>query len=141
MNEKHVCMYVCMYSLCCSTANRRNTNRSKPYVKTTHLVLPKEKWPPVTKNAMTMRIVSTMCDIFDCKKKWFVFEHSQDYQEKQMAFMNDVHDADFDFLFNMVSENPYHIDCLFQLHELCKYIYCLFYLNSLFFLIIILLLI
>lgn len=68
-----------------------------------------------------MNVIGTGSVVLESKKKWFVFEHSQEYQELQILFMNDVHNADLDFMFNMISEHPYHIDSILQLNELCKY--------------------
>lgn len=105
---------------------RSNSRRNPQHKKFANLVVPEDTWPPITKNAITMTI-DPLHGVQNCQgagsqdDKWFVYEYSDEYQELQELFMSEVHNADADFMFNLISQHPYHIDSLIQLSELCKY--------------------
>lgn len=54
------------------------------------------------------------------KVQWFKFEHSSNYRILQKRFMTAVESMDSDNIIAIINEQPYHIDSLIQLSELCK---------------------
>lgn len=54
------------------------------------------------------------------KVQWFKFEHSSNYRLFQKRFLTAVESMDSDNIIAIINEQPYHIDSLIQLSELCK---------------------
>ncbi|EDW76705.1 uncharacterized protein Dwil_GK19956 [Drosophila willistoni] len=102
--------------------NRRG--RQKVTLKTTHMVTPKDTWPPLTKNAVTMRLIPTQEQAGSSKSpgsvQWFTFEHSEYYQGIQSMFLAALERIDSEFLITLIKRCPYHVDALIQLSEVCK---------------------
>lgn len=109
-----------------SSNDRRNGRGAGRLFKTTWLVTPKENWPPTTKTGLSM------CHDSDKSNEqlsgtrntrtvqWFKFEHSATYRQLQKKFLTAVESMDSDNIIAMINEQPYHVDSLIQLSELCK---------------------
>lgn len=52
--------------------------------------------------------------------QWFVFEHSPSYRSLQLTFLTAVESMDSDNIIRIINQQPYHVDSLIQLSELCK---------------------
>lgn len=117
-----------------STNDRRN-GRGRPF-KTTWLVTPKDNWPAPSKIGISMAIDSTkscesepssasgrspLCQLNKAKGvQWFVFEHSATYRQLQHKFLAAVESMDSDNIIKIINHQPYHVDSLIQMSELCK---------------------
>lgn len=105
----------------------------------TWLVTPKESWPPATKTGISMTIDSSKSNETEQSTnssssnarsganrsiikgvQWFVFEHSVNYRQLQQKFLAAVESMDSDNIIKIINHQPYHVDSLIQLSELCK---------------------
>lgn len=105
--------------------DRRNVRGSRP-LKATWLVTPKETWPTVTKTGIFMSIEPASSDDAETNPRkpkgvhWFIFEHSPSYRALQHKFLAAVESMDSDNIIKIINQQPYHVDSLIQLSELCK---------------------
>lgn len=107
----------------CFRNKRRNARGSRPF-KSTWLVTPKENWPPVSKTGIYMSVEPTPTVAEGTAKHhgmvWFRFEHNASYRAVQNVFMSAVESLDSDNIIKVINTQPYHVDSLIQLSELCK---------------------
>ncbi|KAG4075327.1 hypothetical protein HA402_003118 [Bradysia odoriphaga] len=96
---------------------RRNARGPRP-LKSTWLVSPKDNWPPLSKLGLSMSIDTNPLN--DNSLTWFKFEHSAAYRTLQHKFLKAVESMDSENIIQIVQQQPYHIDSLIQLSELCK---------------------
>lgn len=107
---------------------RRNPRGAPRLLRSTWLVNPKENWPPVGKTGIYMNVVPnpepsstpTHKPITDKNAIYFSFEHSSDYRQLQQKFLTAVETMDSDNIIKIINQQPYHVDSLIQLSELCK---------------------
>lgn len=52
--------------------------------------------------------------------QWYVFEHSVSYRQLQQKFLTAVESMDSDNIIKVINQQPYHVDSLIQMSELCK---------------------
>lgn len=117
-----------------TSSNDRRNGRGRPF-KTTWLVTPKDNWPAPTKIGISMAIDSSksnesdlstsgrgsLCRLNNIKGvQWFVFEHSTTYRQLQQKFLTAVESMDSDNIIKIINQQPYHVDSLIQMSELCK---------------------
>ncbi|CAG9805699.1 unnamed protein product [Chironomus riparius] len=92
-------------------------------LKSVYMSNPKESWPQINRTGLFMNIVPAP-DISPTKNEknviFFSFEHSQSYQTIQRKFLESVESIDSDNIVKIINMQPYHIDALIQLSELCK---------------------
>lgn len=60
----------------------------------------------------------------DSSLTWFKFEHSPVYRSLQHKFLKAVESMDSENIIQIIQQQPYHIDSLIQLSELCTF--CVF---------------
>lgn len=109
-------------SECCR--NDRRNQRGPRTLKATWLVTPKDSWPAVSKTGISMCIdvsrenanIQTKLNVV----QWFKFEHNQTYRSLQQRFLAAVESMDSDNIIKIINQQPYHVDSLIQLSELCK---------------------
>uniref|UniRef100_A0A0K8TSD3 Putative transcription factor 25 n=1 Tax=Tabanus bromius TaxID=304241 RepID=A0A0K8TSD3_TABBR len=102
-------------------AKRRNVRGQRPLFKSTLLVTAKETWPPVMKNGIYMNVSTPPADAADPNNGiWFTFEHNKSYQQWQQTFLAAVESMDSENIIKIINRQPYHVDSLIQLSELCK---------------------
>ncbi|XP_055301813.1 transcription factor 25 [Sitodiplosis mosellana] len=116
-------------------SNDRRNGRGGRIFKSTWLVTPKDNWPPATKTGLSMVIdysKSNETDESTCSRgasnrlnpakgvQWFVFEHSVTYRQLQQKFLAAVESMDSDNIIKIINQQPYHVDSLIQMSELCK---------------------
>lgn len=93
-------------------------------LKSTWLVTAKENWPPVTKTGIFMSVEQSQDSEVNPRKpkgvQWFIFEHSPSYRALQQTFLTAVESMDSDNIIRIINQQPYHVDSLIQLSELCK---------------------
>lgn len=116
-------------------SNDRRNGRGRPF-KTTWLVTPKDNWPPATKTGISMTIDSLKSSETETTAanrnsssnrlntakgvQWYVFEHSVGYRQLQQKFLTAVESMDSDNIIKVINQQPYHVDSLIQMSELCK---------------------
>lgn len=54
------------------------------------------------------------------KVQWFILEHNENYRHVQRKFLTAVESMDSDNIIKIVNQQPYHVDSLIQISELCK---------------------
>uniref|UniRef100_A0A6B2EHN5 Transcription factor 25 n=1 Tax=Phlebotomus kandelakii TaxID=1109342 RepID=A0A6B2EHN5_9DIPT len=103
-------------------AKRRNTRGQRP-LKSTWLVNVKENWPPVGKTGISMSVVPEVAGTSRVPERnvtYFTFDHSQSYRQLQHKFLAAVESMDSDNIIQIINQQPYHVDSLIQLSEMCK---------------------
>ncbi|KAJ6644186.1 Transcription factor 25 [Pseudolycoriella hygida] len=96
---------------------RRNARGARP-LKSTWLVSPRDNWQPVSNLGLSMSIDTNQ--LKDNSLTWFKFEHSTAYRALQLKFLRAVESMDSENIVQIIHQQPYHIDSLIQLSELCK---------------------
>lgn len=113
---------------------RRNVRGAPRSFKSTWLVSAKENWPPVMKTGIYMSVEQTPADDPSAPATttgegnrnlsksliWFRFEHNATYRALQQRFLTAVESMDSDNIIQVINQQPYHVDSLIQLSELCK---------------------
>lgn len=113
-----------------SSNDRRNGRGGRP-LKATWLVTPKDSWPAASKTGISMAIDSSKSNESEQSVsqgrlntgksiQWFVFEHSTTYRQLQQKFLAAVESMDSDNIIKVINQQPYHVDSLIQMSELCK---------------------
>ncbi|KAL2713835.1 transcription factor 25 [Vespula squamosa] len=98
-------------------SNRRNRVRIG-HLKKTWLLSPRENWSPIGKSGLSMSLDSTMKSVENVQ--YFVYEHDPSYKQIQIKFLEAVESSNPEGLVSIINSNPYHVDTLLQLVELCK---------------------
>ncbi|KAL1117365.1 hypothetical protein AAG570_004691 [Ranatra chinensis] len=93
----------------------KKRGRSRSHLKSTWLVTPKDNWPQVGKPGLSMKLLETKNGIH-----YFAYEHSVNYQQVQLRFLDAVESLNPDNIVAIINTHPYHVDALLQLSELCR---------------------
>lgn len=93
----------------------KRRGRGRGHLKTTWLVTPKEHWPPVGKPGLSMSLVKSENGVH-----YFTYEHSVNYQQVQLKFLDAVESLNPDNIVAVINTHPYHVDALIQLSDLCR---------------------
>ncbi|KAK9500401.1 hypothetical protein O3M35_001675 [Rhynocoris fuscipes] len=93
----------------------KKRGRNRGHLRSTWLVSPKENWPQIGKPGLSMKLVETKNGIH-----YFAYEHSLNYQQVQMKFLEAVESLNPDFIVGIINTHPYHVDALLQLSDLCR---------------------
>uniref|UniRef100_A0A8D8W1L3 Transcription factor 25 n=1 Tax=Cacopsylla melanoneura TaxID=428564 RepID=A0A8D8W1L3_9HEMI len=101
--------------------NSKRKSRGRAHVKQTILVNIKDTWPPVGKPGISMKLLNKTAFSSDGSILQFVFEHSVQYQQVQMKFLEAVESLNPDNIVMILNSNSYHVDALLQLSELCRH--------------------
>lgn len=102
-------------------SNSKRKSRGRAHVKQTTLVTPKDTWPPVGKPGISMKLLNKTSYSPDGSLLHFAFEHSVQYQQVQMKFLEAVESLNPDNIVAILNTNSYHVDALLQLSELCRH--------------------
>ncbi|XP_065340572.1 ribosome quality control complex subunit TCF25 [Cloeon dipterum] len=96
-------------------SEQRKKSRTRTHLRNTGIVTPKDTWPIIGKQGITMRY---------CEQKGqvqvFSYEHNPDYQLVQRIFLQAVESLNPDNVVAVIHSHPYHVDALLQVAELCK---------------------
>lgn len=97
--------------------NEQTKKRGRPrgHLRSTVMVTPKENWPQIGKPGISMKLVETKNGV-----QYFTYEHSLNYQQIQMKFLDAVESLNPDFIVGVVNAHPYHVDALLQLSDLSR---------------------
>lgn len=93
----------------------KRRGRGRGHLKTTWLVSPKEHWPPIGKPGLSMSLVKSENGVH-----YFTYEHSVNYQQVQLKFLEAVESLNPDNIVAIINTHPYHVDALIQLSDLCR---------------------
>ncbi|NWI94288.1 TCF25 factor, partial [Pitta sordida] len=85
------------------------------HVRSTWLTAPKNTWPRYSKTGITMRLLDTQAGV-----QHFTFEHHREYQQVQYKFLDTVESIDPNNIVLLLQMNPYHVDSLLQLSDVCR---------------------
>uniref|UniRef100_A0A8C0HBT6 Transcription factor 25 n=1 Tax=Chelonoidis abingdonii TaxID=106734 RepID=A0A8C0HBT6_CHEAB len=95
--------------------SHRLRQRQRPYIRSTWLTTPKNTWPRYSKTGIAMRLLETRRGV-----QHFTFEHHREYQQVQFRFLDAVESLDPNNIALLLQMNPYHVDSLLQLSEVCR---------------------
>jgi len=96
--------------------NRRGSRTRAVQVRHHWLIVPKPSWPNPGKTGLTMKFL----EADEQGNQLFTFEHSKEYQAVQQQFVQAVDSMQPDYIVQILNRNPYHIDSMLQLSEICK---------------------
>ncbi|KAG8144244.1 putative Transcription factor 25 protein [Naja naja] len=95
--------------------DQRQRQRQRQYVRSTWLTAPKDTWPRHSKTGISMVLLETRRG-----EQHFAFEHNREYQLVQFKFLDAVESMDPNNLVLLLQMNPYHVDSLLQLSDVCR---------------------
>ncbi|XP_075795928.1 ribosome quality control complex subunit TCF25 isoform X2 [Pelodiscus sinensis] len=95
--------------------DQRPRQRQRQYVRSTWLTIPKISWPRYSKTGLAMKLLETRRGV-----QHFTFEHHREYQQVQFRFLDAVESLDPNNIVLLLQMNPYHVDSLLQLSEVCR---------------------
>ncbi|XP_026540675.1 transcription factor 25 [Notechis scutatus] len=95
--------------------DQRPRQRQRQYVRSTWLTAPKDTWPRHSKTGISMVLLETRHG-----EQHFAFEHNREYQLVQFKFLDAVESMDPNNLVLLLQMNPYHVDSLVQLSDVCR---------------------
>ncbi|KAK4877302.1 hypothetical protein RN001_009808 [Aquatica leii] len=96
--------------------HKRKIRGARGHVRTTWLVSSKENWPQAAKLGLSMSLQETKPGGIH----YFTYEHSQNYRQMQMKFLEAVESLNPDNIVAIINEHRFHVDALIQLSDLCK---------------------
>ncbi|XP_056381955.1 transcription factor 25 isoform X2 [Hyla sarda] len=95
--------------------DQRPRQRQRLHHRSTWLTSPKNTWPRFSKTGITMSLLETKRGV-----QYFTFEHQRDYQQVQFKFLDAVESLDPNNIVLLLQMNPYHVDSLLQLSDVCR---------------------
>ncbi|XP_041878762.1 transcription factor 25 [Corvus kubaryi] len=95
--------------------DQRPRQRQRQYVRSMWLTAPKNTWPRYSKTGITMQLLDTWRGV-----QHFTFEHHREYQQVQFKFLDAVESMDPNNIVLLLQMNPYHVDSLLQLSDVCR---------------------
>ncbi|KAG8562987.1 hypothetical protein GDO81_015891 [Engystomops pustulosus] len=95
--------------------DQRPRQRQRLQHRSTWLTSPKNTWPRYSKTGISMRLLETKRGV-----QYFTFEHQRDYQQVQFKFLDAVESMDPNNIVLLLQMNPYHVDSLLQLSDVCR---------------------
>ncbi|KAL2088504.1 hypothetical protein ACEWY4_015403 [Coilia grayii] len=95
--------------------DQRPRQRQRQYHRNTWMSFPKDTWPRFSKPGISMSHLETRNGLH-----YFTFEHNRDYQQIQFKFLDAVESMEPNNIVVLLQMNPYHIDSLLQLSDVCR---------------------
>uniref|UniRef100_A0A8D3DDG4 Transcription factor 25 (basic helix-loop-helix) n=1 Tax=Scophthalmus maximus TaxID=52904 RepID=A0A8D3DDG4_SCOMX len=95
--------------------DQRPRHRNRQFHRSTWMTSPKDSWPRFSRTGISMTLLQSKDGI-----QYFTFEHSRDYQQVQFKFLDAVESMDPNNIVALLQLNPYHIDSLLQLSDVCR---------------------
>ncbi|XP_053127480.1 transcription factor 25 [Hemicordylus capensis] len=95
--------------------DQRPRQRQRQYIRSTWLTVPKNTWPRHSKTGLCMELLETKRGV-----QHFAFEHHREYQQVQFKFLDAVESMDPNNIVLLLQMNPYHVDSLLQLSDVCQ---------------------
>ncbi|KAI7802918.1 transcription factor 25 isoform X1 [Triplophysa rosa] len=94
--------------------DQRVKQRQRQFHRCTWMTVPKDTWPRFSRPGISMSLVESKDGL-----QHFTFEHNRDYQQVQFKFFDAVESMDPNNIVVLLQLNPYHIDSLLQLSDVC----------------------
>ncbi|KAF7699366.1 transcription factor 25 [Silurus meridionalis] len=95
--------------------DQRPRQRQRQFHRSTWMTSPKDTWPRFSRPGISMHLLESKDNLH-----FFAFEHSRDYQQVQFKFFDAVESMDPNNIVALLQLNPYHIDSLLQLSDVCR---------------------
>ncbi|XP_069549725.1 ribosome quality control complex subunit TCF25 isoform X1 [Brachyistius frenatus] len=95
--------------------DQRPRQRNRQFHRSTWMTSPKDSWPRFSRPGISMALLESKDGI-----QHFTFEHSREYQQVQFKFLDAVESMDPNNIVALLQLNPYHIDSLLQLSDVCR---------------------
>ncbi|XP_061670563.1 transcription factor 25 [Syngnathoides biaculeatus] len=95
--------------------DQRLRQRNRQFHRNTWMTSPKESWPRFSRPGISMTLLESKDGV-----QYFTFEHSRDYQQVQFKFLDAVESMDPNNIVALLQLNPYHVDSLLQLSDVCR---------------------
>ncbi|KAM9481087.1 ribosome quality control complex subunit TCF25 [Clarias gariepinus] len=95
--------------------DQRPRQRQRQFHRSTWMTSPKDTWPRFSRPGISMSLLDTKDGLH-----FFAFEHGRDYQQVQFKFFDAVESMDPNNIVALLQLNPYHIDSLLQLSDVCR---------------------
>uniref|UniRef100_A0A8C7HE63 Transcription factor 25 (basic helix-loop-helix) n=1 Tax=Oncorhynchus kisutch TaxID=8019 RepID=A0A8C7HE63_ONCKI len=95
--------------------DQRPRQRQRQFHRSTWMTIPKNTWPRFSRPGISMTLLESRDGL-----QYFTFEHSRDYQQIQFKFLDSVESMDPNNIVALLQMNPYHIDSLLQLSDVCR---------------------
>uniref|UniRef100_A0A673YUS9 Transcription factor 25 (basic helix-loop-helix) n=1 Tax=Salmo trutta TaxID=8032 RepID=A0A673YUS9_SALTR len=95
--------------------DQRPRQRQRQFHRSTWMTIPKDTWPRFSRPGISMTLLESRDGL-----QYFTFEHSRDYQQIQFKFLDSVESMDPNNIVALLQMNPYHIDSLLQLSDVCR---------------------
>ncbi|KAL1007323.1 hypothetical protein UPYG_G00084980 [Umbra pygmaea] len=95
--------------------DQRPRQRQRHFHRSTWITMPKDTWPRFSRPGISMTLLESKGG-----EQYFTFEHSRDYQQVQFKFLDAVESMDPNNIVALIQMNPYHIDSLLQLSDVCR---------------------
>ncbi|XP_056876602.1 transcription factor 25 [Takifugu flavidus] len=94
---------------------QRPRQRNRHFHRCTWMTNLKDSWPRFSRQGISMTLLESKNGV-----QYFTFEHSRDYQQVQFKFLDAVKSMDPNNIVALLQLNPYHIDSLLQLSDVCR---------------------
>lgn len=95
--------------------HQRSKQRQRQFHRCTWMTVFKDTWPRFSRPGISMSLVESKDGV-----QHFTFEHNHDYQQVQFKFFEVVESMDPNNIVVLLQINPYHIDSLLQLSDVCR---------------------
>uniref|UniRef100_A0A3B3Z651 Uncharacterized protein n=1 Tax=Periophthalmus magnuspinnatus TaxID=409849 RepID=A0A3B3Z651_9GOBI len=99
--------------------DQRPRQRNRHFHRSTWMTSPKDSWPRFSRPGISMSLLQSKDGIH-----YFTFEHNREYQQVQFKFFDAVESMDPNNIVvkssALLQLNPYHIDSLLQLSDVCR---------------------
>ncbi|XP_034426510.1 transcription factor 25 [Hippoglossus hippoglossus] len=95
--------------------DQRPRHRNRQFHRSTWMTSPKDSWPRFSRTGISMTLLESKDGVH-----YFTYEHSRDYQQVQFKFLDAVESMDPNNIVALLQLNPYHIDSLLQLSDVCR---------------------
>ncbi|XP_019954509.2 ribosome quality control complex subunit TCF25 [Paralichthys olivaceus] len=95
--------------------DQRPRHRNRQFHRSTWMTSPKDSWPRFSRTGISMTLLESKDGVHN-----FTYEHSRDYQQVQFKFLDAVESMDPNNIVALLQLNPYHIDSLLQLSDVCR---------------------
>lgn len=95
--------------------DQRPRQRNRHFHRSMWMTSPKDSWPRFSRPGIAMALLQSKDGIH-----YFTFEHNREYQQVQFKFLDAVESMDPNNIVALLQLNPYHIDSLLQLSDVCR---------------------
>lgn len=95
--------------------DQRPRQRNRHFHRSMWMTNPKDSWPRFSRPGIAMSLLQSKDGIH-----YFTFEHNREYQQVQFKFLDAVESMDPNNIVALLQLNPYHIDSLLQLSDVCR---------------------